>query len=290
MTDIANRDGGRRAEGGPARRRQIVMTLVRVLLYSAFVLCLMLVVGPIAVIIGISFSPVDGFIFPPQGLSWRWYQSFLQSEKLWGSLIFSFRTALVVAALSLLLGTLAALALARRRDVTAVGLQSLFMAPMVFPAIILGLAILLFVRVLGAPLWIGLIIAHVLIGTPYCFRMVTGSLQAFDPTLEEASQSLGAGPLRTFAYVIMPLIWPGMLAGAMFAFIVSFGENNAALFLSSPGYSTMPIELLGFLQFPGNQLVVAAASTIQVGLIVVFITAMERLVGFARMVQGNRRG
>jgi putative spermidine/putrescine transport system permease protein len=163
------------------------------------------------------------------------------------------------------------------------------MAPMVFPPIILGLAILLFVRVIGIPLWLGLIVAHVLISSPYCVRMVTGSLQAFDPTLEEASQSLGAGPIRTFAFVIMPLIWPGMMAGALFSFIVSFGENNAALFLSSPGYSTMPIELLGFLQFPGNQLIVAAASTVQVGLIVVLVILMERLVGLARIVRSDRR-
>ena len=266
------------------------MTVMRILLYAAFGLCLALVLGPIVVIIGISFSPVDGFVFPPTGLSLRWYASFLESEKLWGSFLFSFRSALLVAVLSLVLGTLAALALARQHGVAAAGMQSLFMAPMVFPAIILGLAILLFVRVLGAPLWSGLIVAHVLIGTPYCFRMVAGSLQAFDPSLEEASQSLGAGPFRTFAYVIVPLIWPGMLAGALFAFIVSFGENNAALFLTSPGYSTMPIELLGFLQFPGNQLIVAAASTVQVGLIVVFILLMERLVGLARIVHGDRKG
>jgi putative spermidine/putrescine transport system permease protein len=263
------------------------MSAMRILLYAAFGLCLVLVIGPIVVIIGISFSPVDGFVFPTSGLSLRWYASFLASEQLWGAFLFSFRMALLVSILSLVLGTLAALALARRRGVAAASMQSLFLAPMVFPAIILGLAILLFVRTLGVPLWLGLIVAHVLIGSPYCYRMVTGSLQALDPALEEASQSLGAGPLRTFAYVIVPLIWPGMLTGALFAFIVSFGENNAALFLTSPGYSTLPIELLGFLQFPGNQLVVAAASTVQVGLVVVFVLLMERLVGLGRIIRSR---
>ena len=266
------------------------MKVMRIMLYAAFGLCMVLVLAPIVVIIGISFSPVDGFVFPPAGLSLRWYRNFLESERLWGSFLFSFRTALLVAVVSLVLGTLAALALARRSGVMAAGMQALFVAPMVFPAIILGLAVLLFVRVLGAPLWGGLIVAHVLIGTPYCFRMVSGSLQAFDSTLEEAGQSLGAGPFRTVYYVVVPLIWPGMLAGALFAFIVSFGENNAALFLTAPGYSTMPIELLGYLQFPGNQLIVAAASSVQVGLIVVFILLMERLVGLARIVHGDRKG
>ncbi|MEO8345640.1 MAG: ABC transporter permease [Betaproteobacteria bacterium] len=264
------------------------MKFKRGLLYAAFGLCLALVLGPILVIIGISFSPIDGFVFPTDGMSLRWYRAFLESDRLWGSFLFSFRVAITVAALSLILGTLAALTLARRSGGATSAMQALFVAPMVFPAIILGLAVLLFVRVLNAPLWSGLIIAHVLIGAPYCFRMVSGSMQAFDPILEEASQSLGAGPLRTFAYVIVPLIWPGMLAGALFAFIVSFGENNAALFLTAPGYSTMPIELLGFLQFPGNQLIVAAASTVQVGLIVLFILLMERLVGLARIVRSDQ--
>jgi putative spermidine/putrescine transport system permease protein len=265
------------------------MSKVRWLLLVAFGTCMTLVLAPIVVIIAISFSPIDGFEFPPSGISLRWYASFLASDKLWGSMLFSFRTALSVAILSLILGTLAALALARSRGAAAAVMQSLFMAPMVFPAIILGLAILLFVRMVDTSPWLGLIAAHVLLGTPYCFRMVMGSLQAFDPALEEASQSLGAGPIRTFAYVVMPLIFPGMLAGALFAFIVSFGENNASLFLTSPGYSTIPIELLGFLQFPGNQLIVAAASTVQVGMVVVLIVLMERLVGLSRIVRSDSK-
>jgi ABC-type spermidine/putrescine transport system permease subunit I len=136
------------------------MIAVRLLLYVAFGLCLALVLGPIAVIIGISFSPIDGFVFPPTGLSLRWYASFRASEKLVDSLLFSFRMALTVAVLSLILGTFAALALARRRGLVAGSIQSMFMAPMVFPTIILGLAVLLFVRVIGAPLWLGLTVAH----------------------------------------------------------------------------------------------------------------------------------
>ena len=101
---------------------------------------------------------------------------------------------------------------------------------------------------------------------------------------------LSAANDSDFYYVIVSRIWPGMLAGALFAFIVSFGENNAALFLTAPGYSTMPIELLGYLQFPGNQLIVAAASSAQVGLIVVDILLMEQLVGLARIVHGDRKG
>ena len=116
-------------------------------------------------------------------------------------------------------------------------------------------------------------------------RAVSASVLAVDPVLEEASQSLRAGPFRTFLLVTMPLIWPGIVAGALFAFILSLGELNTALFLTGPGVTTLPIEIFSYLQFQGGQLVIAAASAVQVGLIVVLVVAVERLVGLRRIVR-----
>src|SRR5229473_2848757 len=128
-------------------------------------------------------------------------------------------------------------------------------------------------------------LATVLVGTPYCFRAVLTSLQVFDFTQEEAGQSLGAGPFRTFFLITLPQIWPGVLAGWFFALIVSFGELNTALFLTGPGQTTLPIEIFSYLQFQGSQLVIAAASALQIGLILVLIVAIERLVGLARLTR-----
>jgi putative spermidine/putrescine transport system permease protein len=183
------------------------------------------------------------------------------------------------------LATMAALSIVRRRGIVANLLQSLFLAPLVFPTIILGLALLLFYKSLGIGILPGLILAHVLVGTPYCFRAVLTSLQAFDFAQEEAGQSLGAGPLRTFFLITLPQIWPGLLSGWFFALIVSFGELNTALFLTGPGETTLPIEIFSYLQFQGSQLVIAAASALQVGLILVLIIAIERLVGLARLTR-----
>src|SRR5205085_10025027 len=108
-----------RCRAARPRARAGRMSALRALLYIAFGLCLVIVIGPIIVIIGISFSPVDGFVFPTSGVSLRWYASFLASEQLWGAFLFSFRLALLVSVLSLILGTLAALALARRRGIAA---------------------------------------------------------------------------------------------------------------------------------------------------------------------------
>lgn len=138
---------------------------------------------------------------------------------------------------------------------------------------------------MGVPILPGLILAHTLIGTPYAIRSVLASLQSFDVALEEAGQSLGAGPVRTFFLITLPLIRPGLLSGWLFAFIVSFGELNTALFLTGPGVTTLPIEIFAYLQFEGSQLVVAAASTLQIGLIVLLVATIERVVGLSRLVR-----
>jgi putative spermidine/putrescine transport system permease protein len=250
-------------------------------------LAFLLILGPIAVVLIVSFSPTDSFAFPPPGLSLRWFHEFFSQRKLWGSFLFSLELALLTALGASLVGTLAALALRRRRGAPAAFLQGLFLAPLVFPTIVLGLALLLFFRSLDLPNLAGLVTAHLLVATPYCFRSVLGALQSFDLAMEEAAQSLGAGPFRTFFLVVLPNVWPGVLTGGLFAFIVSFGELNTALFLTSPGYTTLPIEILGYLSFPGNQLVIAAASTLQVGLIVLLVLAIERIVGIGRIVRGR---
>jgi putative spermidine/putrescine transport system permease protein len=114
---------------------------------------------------------------------------------------------------------------------------------------------------------------------------VLTSLQSFDATLEEAGQSLGAGPVRSFMLITLPIIWPGVLSGWLFAFVVSFGELNTALFLTGPGVVTLPIEIFSYLQFQGNQLVVAAASSLQVLIIILVLVVAERLVGAKQIVQ-----
>lgn len=243
----------------------------------------LLILGPTIVVVLVSFSSAETFTFPPPGLSLRWFVEFFQADNMTSAFLFSMRVGATSAVCATVLATLAARFVVRQRGVTSGLLQSLFTAPLVFPAIILGLALLLFYRTInfGGPG--GLILAHVLIGMPYAFQLVLASLQSFNQTLEEAAQSLGAGPFRTFFLVTLPIIWPGVLSGGLFAFIVSFGELNVALFLTGPGYNTLPIEIFGYLQFPGRQLIIAAASTLQVAMIIVLALTIERLVGLARI-------
>ncbi|HEX7124279.1 MAG TPA: ABC transporter permease [Thermodesulfobacteriota bacterium] len=261
------------------------MTAVALALYLATAVAFVVVLAPIVVVLVISFSSVDSFAFPPPGLSLRWYRDFFGSEGLTGAFAFSLEIGVVSSLAASLLGTLGALFVGRERSRSGPALQGMFLAPLVFPTIILGLALLIFFRAIGMPSVLALVVAHILIGVPYCFRSTLASLLAFDRAIEEAAASLGAGPIRTFVLVTLPLVWPGVVAGGLFAFIVSFGEVNADLFLTGPGATTLPIEVLSHLQFPGDQLVIAAASAIQVALIVVAVVIIERIVGFGRLVR-----
>lgn len=253
----------------------------------ATALAFAVILCPILVVVLAAFSPTDYFVFPPPSLSLRWFAEFFRLDNMRNAFLLSLELALSSACIAATLGTLAALHLARRKGLVAAVLQALFLAPLVFPTIILGLALLLLYKSVGMPPLPGLILAHCVVGMPYCFRTVLGSVQSLDPALEEAGQSLGAGPLRTLFLVTLPLVWPGVLSGWLFAFIVSFGELNTALFLTGPGVTTLPIEIFSYLQFQGSQLVIAAASTLQIALIILMVAGIERVVGLGRIIRSR---
>jgi putative spermidine/putrescine transport system permease protein len=258
----------------------------RLLLLALAGLSYVLVLGPIVIVVVTAFSPTEFFVFPPPGLSLRWFTAFVETESLRDAFMRSLWLAALSCACATILGTMAALAIARRRGLPTTVLQSLFLAPLIFPAIVFGLSLLLFFKLIGGvPEFPGLVIAHTILGTPFVVRAVSASVLAVDPVLEEASQSLRAGPVQTFLLVTMPLIWPGIVSGALFAFILSLGELNTALFLTGPGVTTLPIEIFSYLQFQGGQLVIAAASAVQVGIILVLVVAVERLIGLRRIVR-----
>lgn len=259
----------------------------RALRGTSAAIALVLVLAPIVIVVVAAFSPTDYFQFPPPGLSLRWFAEFFRLDNMRSAFALSIELATLAATLATVLGTLGALFVARRRGVAIVLLQALFLAPLVFPTIILGLALLLMYKTVGMPVFPGLLLAHCVLGIPYGFRTVLASVQALDPSLEEAGESLGAGPFRTLVLVTLPLIWQGVLSGWLFAFIVSFGELNTALFLTGPGLTTLPIEIFSYLQFEGSQLVIAAASTLQIVLIIVVVTAIERIVGIGRIIRSR---
>ena len=262
---------------------------MRVVLLLLAGLTYLLVLGPILIVLITAFSASEFFAFPPKGLSLRWFVTFFATDSMRGAFMRSIQIAVVSATVATILGTMAAMYVARRKGLVATLLQALFLAPFViFPAIVLGLSLLLFYKLIGGmPDFLGLVIAHAILGMPFVIRSVSASLLAVDPVLEEASQSLRAGPWATFTLILMPLIWPGILSGAMFALILSFGELNTALFLTGPGVTTLPIEIFSYLQFQGGQLVIAAASAVQVGMIALIVLLVERMIGLTRLIRSR---
>lgn len=261
------------------------MSIGSLLLRFVVLIAMILILAPIFIVLVVAFSAGESLSFPPPGFSLRWFVAFFQISEMRNAFVLSIGLALVSACASTLLGLMGGVYVTRHRNRFATLLETLIIAPLVFPAIILGLALLLLFRSVHMGILPGLFIAHVVICLPYAFRAITTSLHSFDTTYEEAGQSLGAGPIRSFIQITLPIIWPGVLSGWLFAFIVSFGELNTALFLTGPGVVTLPIEMFSYLQFQGNQLVVAAASALQVFIIVLALLLVERFVGARQLVQ-----
>src|SRR6266850_8270012 len=176
--------------------------MVRLVLVTLAGLTYLLVLGPILIVLVTAFSPTEFFVFPPPGVSLRWFRAFFENESLRDAFMRSLWLAALSCTVATTLGTMAALHIARRRGLVFTVLQGLFLAPLIFPAIVLGLSLLLFFKLIGGmPDFPGLVIAHAILGTPFVVRAVSASVLAVDPVLEEASQSLRAGPFATFRLV-----------------------------------------------------------------------------------------
>jgi len=156
--------------------------------------------------------------------------------------------------------------------------QALAMLPMMVPHILISLSLLLVLTRFPLPELAALVIGHVLICLPFTIAGIISSLESVDPDLEAAAHTLGASRLRVLFEVTLPLVAPGLLSALIFSFIISFGDVDIALFLSGPGMTTLPIEIFSFIQWQSSP-VIAAITTVQIVLIVLFGLAVERLVG-----------
>ena len=242
-------------------------------------------VGPTVIMLLTSFTASQSLKFPPDGLSLRWYVALLDADQMqaaaWNSLVVAFWTT----ALSVVLGTAAALGIARSRSTLARACDVLFMSPLLLPALAFGFAALIFIHRLGfAPSIPFLVLGHTVVCVPFVLRTTVAALSQLDPALLDASQSLGAGGWTTFRRVTLPLIAPGLGAGAFLAFMASFDNVPVSLFLADERSEMLPIHL--WLQIETNLDVRTAAVS---GLIVMFTLILmllaERLAGLTRQMR-----
>ena len=255
------------------RRGRITLTIVTILIYA-------FLMAPILVVLVAAFNAGAYLKFPPDGLSLRWFYAFWNSPSFTSSFAFSLRLAAIVTLISTAIGTLGSLYLVRAAGRFSNALRLLTTAPLLVPGILTGIALLIFFYAIGFETsgFGALVIGHTLITLPYVFLVVSAVLVGFDRSLEEAARSLGAGPVRTFWRVTLPMIKGGVISGAVFAFITSFDEFNISLLLSGVGSTPLPIQLFDYLRFSFDP-TAAVAGTISIILVVVVVLLTERLVG-----------
>ena len=237
---------------------------------------------PIALVIAMSFGGDAYATFPPRSWSFKWYLNVFRRDEFVSSFLTSLAVAAVVTPISVTIGTLAAYGLWRRPGRGARALESLFMSPVLLPLVVTGLAVLVFVNRVGIGTGVPAICAaHVAITFPYAFRAVLAALSRYDRRLDEAAASLKVGPVQTFWHVTLPLIRPGIVAGAMFAFVMSFDDFAATIFLIAPDTRTLPIAIYQYMEFNLDP-TVSAVSSLLVVVATVGVLLVERLIGVDR--------
>ena len=208
----------------------------------------MFLVLPLILAVILAFSSGNGIEFPPPGFSLRWIFKALNTREFQEGLLLSTVIATATGLISAIAGTAAAVGLNHFRFRGRAAVQVLLMAPLALPGIVIGLAILFVLPFFGlASGVVATIIGHSVIGVPYAAYMVLASLANYDMALDRASASLGAGPWHTFVAITLPLIYPGIAAGGICAFLLSFDNISLSLFLSTG--KTLPLRLMQSIQF-----------------------------------------
>jgi len=255
-------------------------------------------IAPLFVILPLSFNAEQYIHFSakmlaldPEGFSLRWYEDMIFGTKNpWGlatknSLIIAFFATIG----STILGTVAALGLSSRHMPYKAAFMALLISPMIVPLIISGTAIFFFMAKVGlAATHTGIILAHIILGTPFVVITVTATLTGFDHSVTRAAASLGSNPVNTFMKITLPLIMPGVISGALFAFVTSFDEVIVVLFLAGLENTTIPIQMWVGLREQLSPTILAVATCLIIMSTLILVSAellrrrSERLRGINR--------
>lgn len=254
--------------------------LTRVGLVTLAVLIGMYLLLPVLVVVPMSLSDSSFLNFPPGHLSLRWYHQ-LAVDPTWGqSALASLQVALLSAACSAVLGTMAALALVRGRFPFRKPIMGVLLMPLIVPYVIIGLAVYIaFLKFGLTETVLGFVLVHTCLGVPYVMINVASGLVTVDRRLEMAAMNLGAGPVSTFLRITLPLIAPSVLAGALFAFVTSWDEVVTAIFLSGPDLTTLPVKMWSGIRVQIDPAVAAVSSLA----LLVILTALL-LVGLTKLI------
>jgi putative spermidine/putrescine transport system permease protein len=226
---------------------------------------------PILFIVALSFGSSQWLIFPPPGWTLKWYRELFADPRWIEAAFTSLKIGLVVTVASVLLGLLASFGLTRGRFRGVEALRALFLTPMILPVVVLAVALYAFFLKLGLNgTFLGFVVAHTIVALPFSIIAITGALEGFDKSIEDAAVLCGATPLQAKIHVTLPAIGHGLFAAAIFSFLMSWDEVVLAIFMASPTLQTLPVKIWTTLRQDLTP-VIAAASTLLVGLTLVLM-------------------
>jgi putative spermidine/putrescine transport system permease protein len=236
--------------------------------------------APLAVIILASFSPTPLVMFPPRGFSLVWYRNiFSSSTNFVSGFVNSVAVSTLATAIDVILGVTAALSVSRHRFKGKELVVSFFTSPMYVPSITFAFVLLqVFSQFGSVPGMLKILVGHLIIIMPYIVHNTLSVLSSYNWTLENAAASLGAGPVTVFTKITLPLIKPGVIAGAMLSFLYSFDEVVLSSLLCSPKFVTLPIRIMNYMEFSFDP-TLAAISTVLILLSLLLIVLLEKFVG-----------
>ena len=251
------------------------------------VLFFIFLLGPIFIVVSISFTETEFVAFPPKGFSWRWYERFFEYEPFVDSFIVSVELAVATALLGVGLGVPAALAVTRGKVPYANTIMTFLLSPLSMPLIVVGFALLFYLSAIGFGVsFVSLLIAHTVISLPYVVRTVAGVYRGVSPDYEESAAVLGANRIQIFWHVTLPMIKPGIFAGMLFAMLISIDNLPISFFFGSADTNTLPVVMLSYLEHQFDPSV-AAASSIQLIVAVIGLFIVERIYGLDAMTPAS---
>ena len=239
---------------------------------------------PVLVVMLAAFSATSYLTIPPKGLTLKWFAKVLSDPTYLSAIQMSLMLAIGSTVISLMLGVTAAYGLSRKIVPASEAITAFLMAPLILPSVVIGVALLQYYSITGLRGgFVGLLMAHVVITVPYIVRATLSSLASLDGSVEEAARVLGATGIETFRLVTLPLIRPGLVAGALFSFITSLDNVPVTIFLISARQTTLPVLIFSSVEM-GVDPSVAAVSTLLIVVTAIAVLLAEWRTGFHRFL------
>jgi putative spermidine/putrescine transport system permease protein len=271
------------------RHDGMARTVERLVVLALIVCGAILIVVPLLLTLYLSLFDEKLILFPPHSYTLDWYSAIVPNFG--GTIVTSLKLGVLAVLGSLALGVPAGIGLARHRFRGRGVISTLLLAPLTVPGIALGLAIYVALVALDEQFssaltgsMVGLVLAHIMITTPWVVRLCLASLTNHDRAAEEAAASLGAGPLTVIWRVTLPVMRAGIIAAALFAFVISFENLELALFLTGPGVTTLPVAVLQYLEYHIDPLV-SAVAVAQIVVVAALLLVLDRFVRLGQMVR-----